>query len=277
MTKTYLTAQYRDREQVKALGAKWDAAQRSWFVPVGTDLAPFTRWLPVGALQAEFRPDPSVSSSLQVAERPPGGSIATGRTAISLSTLLAGVADAVAQAYRVGVWTTVDVIKTDLRKGNVYIEVAERDVSGTPRAQARAMIWGDTAQSIVPAFERATGVVLGPGIKLMVRARPQAHPLYGLTLLIDEIDPDYTLGDLEARKREIRARLQRDGLFDANRQLPAPWDYNLVFVVAPEGAAGLGIFRRRPTGLSARASAPSSTSTAGSRARALQRKSATPC
>lgn len=56
-------------------------------------------------------------------------------------------------------------------------------------------------------------------------------------------DPDYTLGDLEARKREIRERLQREGLFELNRQLPTPWDYNLVLVVAPEGGAGLGDFQ----------------------------------
>jgi exodeoxyribonuclease VII large subunit len=105
------------------------------------------------------------------------------------------------------------------------------------------MIWADTAKQIIPAFERATGVVLGAGIKLLVRARPTLHPIYGLSLVVDAIDPDYTLGDLEARKREIRELLQREGLFDANRRLAQPWDYQSVVVVAPEGAAGLGDFR----------------------------------
>lgn len=243
MTKTYLTTEYKDREQVKALGARWDAEARRWFVPPGRDVALFTQWLPGGATQAKSDVTLSVPSTLELADRPVGVINSAGRTAISLSRLLGGVAEAVAQAYRAGVWTTVDVVKTDLRKGVVYLEVAERDAVGSPRAQARALIWGDTAQKIVPAFERATGAVLGPGIKLMVRARPQVHPLYGLSLVIDEIDPDYTLGDLEARKREIRAHLQRDGLFDANRRLPSPWDFNQVLVVAPEGAAGLGDFQ----------------------------------
>ncbi len=161
---------------------------------------------------------------------------------IALSQLMKGVASAVAQAYRSGIWTRVEVSRTDTRGGHVYLELAERDVQGAAVAQARAMIWASTAAAILPAFERATGVVLAAGIKLLVRAKPTVHAVYGLSLEIDAIDPEYTLGDLEARKREIRERLQREGVFDANRRLAAPWDFNAVLVVAPERAAGLGDF-----------------------------------
>ncbi len=161
-----------------------------------------------------------------------------------LSQLLAGVAQAVAKAYAAGVWTMVDVLSVNLRNGHVYLEVAERDAGGTSIAQARAVIWAATANQIVPAFERATGMVLGAGIKLLVRAKPTMHALYGLNLLVDRIDPEYSLGDLEARKREIRARLLREGLIEANRKLPQPWDYDAVLVIAPQDAAGLGDFRR---------------------------------
>lgn len=66
----------------------------------------------------------------------------------------------------------------------------------------------------------------------------------GFTLHIDAIDPTYTLGDLEARKREIRERLRAEGIFDRNRQLPAPWDFRVLLVVSPPRAAGLGDFAR---------------------------------
>jgi exodeoxyribonuclease VII large subunit len=161
---------------------------------------------------------------------------------IALSQLMKGVASAVAQAYRSGVWTRVEVSRADTRCGHVYLELAERDAQGAAVAQARAMIWASTAATILPRFEQATSVVLAAGIKLLVRAKPTVHAVYGLSLEIDAIDPEYTLGDLEARKREIRERLQREGVFDANRHLPPPWDFNAVLVVAPEGAAGLGDF-----------------------------------
>lgn len=243
MPATYLTTRFSDREQVKALGARWDAEARKWFVPDGRDLAPFAAWLPEGPLTAASTglvvPG---GQDVSVGAAPGPGPLAATAKGVPLSQLLQGVSQAVAQAFRSGIWTTAEVLKADLRRGHVYLELAERDAQGVAVAQARGMIWADTANEVVPAFERATGMVLGAGIRLLLRARPNLHPLYGLSLVIDAIDPDYSLGDLEARKREIRERLQREGLWDRNRQLPPPWDVNRVLVVAPAGAAGLGDF-----------------------------------
>jgi exodeoxyribonuclease VII large subunit len=247
MPPTYLTTRFRDRERVKSLGARWDAQARRWFVPEGRDLAPFASWLPPDGARAPDAGLLTSPTSLASTAASPLPADDTGLPAVpgrgvSLSSLLAGVAQAVASAFRAGAWTTAEVLKADVRRGHVYLELAERDAQGVSVAQARGMIWADTANRIVPAFEQATGMVLGAGIKLLLRARPTLHPLYGLSLVIDAIDPDYTLGDLEARKREIRQRLQREGLFELNRQLHPPWDFNQVLVVAPQGAAGLGDF-----------------------------------
>lgn len=248
MTDRYLTTAFKDREQVKALGARWDAQQRRWYVPEGRDLSPFAVWLPAVSLAPQASLAPLIASESSDLALP--GRLTTSSTAVAapakgmpLSTLMSGIAQAVSAAYLSGVWTTVEVMKADPRNGHVYLELGERDCQGTSIAQARAVIWASTANDIVPRFERATGVVLGAGIKLLVRARPTVHPLYGMSLVIDAIDPDYTLGDLEAKKREIRQRLQREGLFDTNRALPPPWDYQAVLVIAPQGAAGLGDFQ----------------------------------
>lgn len=244
MSPTYLSAQYKDRVQVKALGARWDGESKRWYVPDGLDLSPFAAWLPKGGALAEAAGTATALVARADQWPAPAGGVALAQErGLSLSALLAGVADLVAQAYRAGVWTRVEVLKADLRSGHVYLEIGERNLLGNTVAQARAMIWAGTAAEIVPAFERATGAVLGAGIKLLVRAKPTIHPVYGMSLVIDGIDPEYTLGDLEAKKREIRERLQREGLFDANKRLPSPWDYNSVLVVAPQEAAGLGDFR----------------------------------
>ena len=41
----YLTASYREKDAVKALGAQFDMARRAWYVERGTDLTPFAPWL----------------------------------------------------------------------------------------------------------------------------------------------------------------------------------------------------------------------------------------
>ena len=238
MANTYLIVPFKDKDAAKSLGAKWDAAQRKWYVPDGRELTPFSSWLPVGtsnatgAAKADLTPLATAHTGLAVRKR-----------GISLSQLLAGVSQAVAQAYKAGVWTMVEVLELRVSGGHIFLGVSERDSNGAVLAKASAVIWQSTANAILPEFERATGVQLASGIKLLVRARPVFKPQHGFTLEIDAIDSEYTLGDLEARKREIRERLQAEGVFAANKLLPAPWDFNAVLVVAPAGAAGLGDFQ----------------------------------
>ncbi len=238
MANTYLTVPFKDKDAAKALGARWDGVQRQWFVPEGRELEPFSSWLP----------DRGVRSTVQVSLElsPPldrGLVVGTPRKGISLSSLLAGVSQAVAKAYRSGVWTLVEVVELRVNSGHVFLGVSERDAQGTILAKTSAVIWQSTANAILPEFERATGAQLAAGIKLLVRARPVFKPQHGFSIEIDAIDSEYTLGDLEAKKREIRERLQVEGVFSANKQLPRPWDFNSVLVVAPAGGAGLGDFQ----------------------------------
>src|SRR5690606_11350616 len=136
-----------------------------------------------------------------------------------------------------------EVLNARMSNGHVYLELSERDASGRVLAKANGAIWASTAARILPRFEAATGTQIAPGIKLLIQVRPTFKAQYGFSLEIVDIDPDFTLGDLEARKREIRARLQQEGLFARNKALPAPWDYQRVLVLAPQGAAGLGDFQ----------------------------------
>ncbi len=239
MSGTYLVSSYKEKDRVKTLGARWDPTRKRWYVRDGLAHTPFAEWLPAGG-----DAPPSASTALISPELNQGSSrsLSASPRGIPLSQLLSGVASTVAQAFRAGIWTLVEVVDTRVRGGHVYLEVPERDSNGVVVAKASAAIWANTASRILPEFEKATGAQIGPGIKLLVRARPVFKPQFGFSVEIDAIDPDYTLGDLEARGREIRERLQREGLFELNRQLHSPWDYNRVLVVAPEGGAGLGDF-----------------------------------
>lgn len=238
MSRQYLDVPYRSKDAAKALGARFDGAVKRWYVEAGVDLVAFAAWMPASTAIA------STDIASAAFPTPAETSLANVKKGIALSRLLSGVASAVAQAFASGVWTLVEVNEATVRNGHVYLEVAERDAAGAPIARARAMIWASTASRVLPEFEKATGAMIGAGIKLLVRARPVFKAQYGLSLEIDAIDSEYTLGDLEARKKEIRTRLQQEGIFERNRRLPPPWDFHVVLVVAPQDAAGLGDFRK---------------------------------
>jgi len=42
-SRTYLTVPYAEKDAAKALGAKWDAAQKKWYAPASADLSDFSK------------------------------------------------------------------------------------------------------------------------------------------------------------------------------------------------------------------------------------------
>lgn len=239
MPNTYLTASYAEKESVKRLGARFDPVRKMWYAPAGVNLSPFQQWLPAGALN-EASTEASEQSSIHLLDMHSKASETKG---VSLSELMVSLSAAVKQAHPSGAWVRVEVTSIKPFRGGLGLELVEIGPQRTSVAQARGVIWQRVADLILPKFQDATGMTLAPGIKLLLHVRPELHEQYGLSLFVNEIDPEYTLGDLEARKREIRAQLQAEGLWSANRQLAIPWDYRAVLVIAPTGAAGLGDFR----------------------------------
>ena len=67
-TNTNLAVEFKEKDQVKALGARWRPEEKVWYVHAGLDLKPFARWLPndpgfkSGAEQAESSPSPQVAT-----------------------------------------------------------------------------------------------------------------------------------------------------------------------------------------------------------------------
>ena len=47
--KTFIDVPYKEKEEVKALGARWDRQEQSWYVPAGKDAAPFAKWMKMEA------------------------------------------------------------------------------------------------------------------------------------------------------------------------------------------------------------------------------------
>jgi hypothetical protein len=40
-----LTVPFAEKDQAKALGARWNAAKKKWYIPEGVGIAPFEKWL----------------------------------------------------------------------------------------------------------------------------------------------------------------------------------------------------------------------------------------
>jgi exodeoxyribonuclease VII large subunit len=228
MDPVFLDVPFAQKDAVKALGARFDWASKRWFVPPGFNPLAFVQWIPGAGQTPETLPTKN-------ADKPSGR---------SLSALLADVAQAVAERFGGAVWVRADVASFDPKRGHLYFDLVENNELGQEIARARALIWSDDREAVIDRFEVATGVRFVAGIKVLVRASVSFHPRFGLSLQIREIDPDYTMGELALRRRRIREQLVLEGIYSDNRELQLPRDFFSIVVIAPDGAAGLGDFRK---------------------------------
>lgn len=127
--------------------------------------------------------------------------------------------------------------------GHCYMEFVEKDADGRQLvAKARGMIWSNVFRSLNPFFERETGRRLAAGLKVLVRVKVSFHELYGYSLTVTGIDPTYTIGDIERRRREILQQLADEGILNDNKSLPLPVMMNRIAVISSATAAGYGDF-----------------------------------
>lgn len=164
--------------------------------------------------------------------------------AISLLELNRRVGAVLSSAQGINnVWVTGETSDLRCSGPHCYLELIEKNPdTGAPVARARATIWGTRYTYLNNLFRSATGSPLASGIKVMVQASVSYHPVYGMSLNITDVNPEYTLGDLLRRRREMIARLTAEGIIDMNRQLPWPSVASRIAVISAAGAAGYGDF-----------------------------------
>lgn len=161
--------------------------------------------------------------------------------AVSLSQFAASVGQSIrANRATQGVWIVAELSDVRTSGGHCYMDLIEKDARGATVAKMRANIWAGTLTGIRRRFEAATGRTIASGLKVMVKGSATHHNFYGLSVNITDIDPAYTLGDMERLRREILNRLQAENLIDLNRRLTLPVCPQRIAIISAAGAAGYG-------------------------------------
>jgi exodeoxyribonuclease VII large subunit len=159
---------------------------------------------------------------------------------ITLLELNKSIQDTLKQEFSDSIWIVAEISELKVnRNGHCYLELIEKDlVNDSIIAKTRATIWAFTFRMLKPYFENTTGNPLTPGLKVLVQANIEFHELYGLSLNITDIDPNYTLGDLAQKKLKIINQLREDGIIDMNKDVEFPITPQKIAVISSETAAG---------------------------------------
>jgi len=163
-----------------------------------------------------------------------------------LSAIVAGVFQHHFAAERF--WVTAEITGMRLSRGHCYLQLAEKDENGTtPKAEFRGNIWSFQYERLSQRFFRMTGSPLKENLEVLLCVEVKYHERYGLSLIIHDIDPAYTMGRMEMEKRQTLERLRKEGYIDTNRQLPLPLVPQRIALISAEDTRGYEDFMNRIT------------------------------
>ena len=138
---------------------------------------------------------------------------------------------------------------TDVRiNQHCYLQLLEKNQkTGATVAKIKAIIWGSQFRFLNAQFKQVTGRDIGNDMKIMVCLSVNYSPQYGLTVVINDINPEFTLGDMERQRQEILNRLTQEGIIGQNKTVPVPPVLQRIAIVSAAGAAGYGDFMKQLT------------------------------
>ncbi|WP_295936311.1 exodeoxyribonuclease VII large subunit [uncultured Alistipes sp.] len=165
---------------------------------------------------------------------------------ITLSELQRLVKQTLHERFAMPLWVSAEISEIKVNySGHCYLELVEKGGdNGVPTAQSRAVIWRTAYSRVAGYFEAETGQRLEAGIKILAKVTVTYHELYGFSLQITDIDPAYTLGDMERQRQQTIAQLEQEGVWDMNREVPMPLVVQRVAIVSSANAAGYQDFRK---------------------------------
>lgn len=161
------------------------------------------------------------------------------RPSYSLFELNEYVSRVIALNFPEPIWVNCEISQVKEVRGNVYIDLVDhREDSDEITAQISANIWYKSYLFLKNKLGAILPSLLKEGTKILIKVRVEFNPKYGMKLIIEDIDPAFTIGQLEINRQKILQRLEDEGLTQLNGRLPIPSVIQRVAVISSATAAG---------------------------------------
>ncbi len=179
------------------------------------------------------------------------------REFVDLYTLTRDVKEGLQDLFPDRFWVKAEIASLSVKgAGHCYLDLVQSE-KGAVVARVRAIIWSSFYTLLNAKFRSETGSDISAGTQVLVRAAVNFHEVFGLSLIIDDIDSAFTLGEQQLKRQQTIERLTKEGLMDRQKGLRLTDLPYYLAIISAEGAAGLQDFRRHllqnPAGFAYRA------------------------
>ncbi len=164
------------------------------------------------------------------------------RDQIDLYTLQNSLKRGVESIFPGKFWVKAEISAIKSRAGgHCYLELSQSQ-DGRLIAKISAIIWASRFRLLSSYFEKVTSSPISEGMQVLVQVQVNYSELYGFSLIINDIDAEYTVGEKEINRQKTIERLVREGLMDRQKQLDLPGLPYRLAVISAANAAGFRDF-----------------------------------
>ena len=143
-------------------------------------------------------------------------------SALSLSELLFKVSQQLKATFASPIWVFGEIQNIAIKKQSVYLTLAEKNPELPHTEQTvtiEAVIWPKTYQKLCKQYTtRLIEAILTDGLSICAYCDVSIYKARGrLSLVIEDIDPNYTQGALALAREHVLAKIRQQGLDQTNK------------------------------------------------------------
>jgi len=138
------------------------------------------------------------------------------------------------------IWVKAEIASCKVVRGIAYLDLIEKEEGQSDKviAQQSAVIWQSTLQKLNGKLSEPITGFLENGREILVLVQIDFNVRYGLKLVIDDIDPAYTLGKLFQQRKELEKLIFTEKLHEPNKLIPLAPVIQKIAILSNEQAAG---------------------------------------
>jgi exodeoxyribonuclease VII large subunit len=149
----------------------------------------------------------------------------------------------IALNFEESIWIDAEISQVKEVRGQIYLEFIQKSENdASVIAKAQGVIWFKSVLFIKKKLGDLFGSILQEGMQMRFRAKIEFHEIYGLKFSLEDIEPSFTLGQLELNRQKTISRLQSENLLHKNMETALPPAIKNIAIISSEKAAGLQDF-----------------------------------
>ncbi len=142
------------------------------------------------------------------------------------------------------IWISCEIAQCKNVRGNYYLDLVQQNEAHEVVAQSSAVLWFKNIYFLKAKLGDLLPSLLKEGVQIKIKVGVEFNERYGLKLLIEDIDPTYTLGQMELNRKKILERLKQEEVTELNKALNLPKVIQRLAVISSDTAAGYIDFKK---------------------------------